>query len=147
MICPNCESTDVIEIMETSSFDYGTDEVIAIQVIQPVMACGACAQCFTDYRGEDARDEAVERYRRVMGAGEVKRLTRELSDAETQAQYFNDQLYRLSVAVKQSGESAETVVNKAIELLNEAQKKIRSYENWERSINEALNSGDGSYRP
>ena len=25
--------------------------------------------------------------------------------------------------------------------------RIRGYESWERSVNEALNSGDGSYRP
>ena len=29
----------------------------------------------------------------------------------------------------------------------ELEKRIKSYESWERSVNEALNNGDGSYRP
>lgn len=31
--------------------------------------------------------------------------------------------------------------------LDEAEKRLRGYESWERSVNEALNTGDGSYRP
>lgn len=104
MLCPNCGSDKVTEIVETSTFNYGVDESVAIQVTQPVVTCGTCGESFTDYRGEEARTEAVERYRRVMSAPIQARL-----DA--------------------------------------AEKELRGYAAWERSVNEALNSGDGSYRP
>jgi transcription elongation factor Elf1 len=66
--CPNCASPDVTEKLETSTFQYGFPESVAIQVTEPVITCAACGQSFSDYRGEQARTEAVERYRRVMNA-------------------------------------------------------------------------------
>ena len=35
----------------------------------------------------------------------------------------------------------------AIAEIERLQAKLREYEAWERDINQALNSGDGSYRP
>lgn len=42
---------------------------------------------------------------------------------------------------------AAKIIDQLQSELAEAQKRIRGYESWERSVNEALNSGDGSYRP
>lgn len=96
-VCFGCEGTDVTEQEETETFPYGVPESVEIQVTQIVIRCKACGEAWTDWRGEEAREAAVEKYRRVFCAPLEKRL--------------------------------------------------RGYEAWERSVNEALNSGDGSYRP
>lgn len=103
-LCPNCDADAVSESLVTSTFDYGAGLSVPLTVTEPVMSCSACGEKWTDWRGEEAREAAVDRYRFVMAA---------------------------PIQAK----------------LDAAEKRLRGYEAWERSVNEALNSGDGSYRP
>ena len=91
-LCPNCQSSAVTEAIVTSTFDYGCKPhpVIKVSVTEPVMACGDCGEEWTDYRGEEARSEAV-----------IKALYTE----------------------------------------------VKSLLAFKAGVDEALNSGDGSYRP
>ena len=64
--CPSCGSSKVTEALETSTFQYGTIQAVALQVTQPVIHCSECEESFTDSRGEAARDRAVQLYRRAL---------------------------------------------------------------------------------
>ena len=62
------------------------------------------------------------------------------------------QCYELCLAIERCGASLELTeaVTKASALMNEIEKitdKLASYERADRDLNEALNTGDGTYKP
>lgn len=70
--CPQCGCTNFSERMEQETFQYGNDDVpppggvVQLTVTVPVMKCGDCAFEWTDYRGEDIRDQAVQDHLREI---------------------------------------------------------------------------------
>lgn len=69
MTCIYCKSTNVVERTETETFLYGAPESVPIQCTVIVLRCNECDEEWTDYRGDEARDAAVEKYRRVFASG------------------------------------------------------------------------------
>ena len=53
--CPICEG-HIIETREEETFIYGIDEG-EFTVIVPVMSCRHCEFSYTDYRGEEIKDQ------------------------------------------------------------------------------------------
>lgn len=66
LTCVVCGSSHVTESEETSTFDYGFPRSVPLTVTQPVMRCGECQEAWTDYRGEEAREAVIERYRFIF---------------------------------------------------------------------------------
>lgn len=58
-----CGSSKVTEKEVTSTFEYGWPDSVSIEVTEPVMTCSDCQCVWTDFRGEEAREEAVKHYR------------------------------------------------------------------------------------
>lgn len=58
-----CGSNNVTEKDVTSTFEYGWPDSVAIEVTEPVMTCSDCPSVWTDFRAEEARVDAVKRYR------------------------------------------------------------------------------------
>ena len=63
--CPDCGSTNLVEEEKEQEFQYG-DGIHTPQVVLkasfPVLFCKDCGFGTYDYRGEAARDAAVQRY-------------------------------------------------------------------------------------
>src|SRR5581483_5107597 len=74
-VCPSCESSAVTEASVTETFEYGCPESVPLTVTQPVMTCNKCQESWTDYRGEQAREAAVERYKRVFAPSPTTSIT------------------------------------------------------------------------
>ncbi len=61
----NCDCTDFVETIENQQFlVLHKGKTITLIVPVPVKTCCRCGEQFTDYRGEELRDAAVEKYRR-----------------------------------------------------------------------------------
>ena len=54
--------------------------------------------------------------------------------------------YMMHLDDTEQGQAAD-LVRDAINEIERLQAQIAGYERWAQSVNEALNSGDGSYRP
>lgn len=61
--CPSCDSAKVKEQWENQEFEYGTNGV-KLSVKVPVIHCEECEMSFTDFRGEQLRQQAVDNYLR-----------------------------------------------------------------------------------
>lgn len=60
--CPDC-GADVVESMEFQRIEYDHKESpTVLTVLVPVWTCTECGFQYTDWRGEDIRTEAVNRY-------------------------------------------------------------------------------------
>lgn len=65
--CPNCQTSEAVYEQEClDHLEFGVPEQVTLLVRQPVLTCRNCKERWTDWRGEDARTEAVERYKRVL---------------------------------------------------------------------------------
>src|SRR5262249_53978053 len=63
----NCNSSAVNETVLTDTFLYGSpDCVVPLTVTEIVMTCADCKEAWSDWRGEEARDEVVKRYRKAF---------------------------------------------------------------------------------
>jgi hypothetical protein len=63
MSCPNCESADVTESVETIQFPYGVEPLsVDLPVVVPIMSCGGCGEQWLDWRGEQAKELAVRQH-------------------------------------------------------------------------------------
>jgi hypothetical protein len=63
MICDNCNSEDIFSQITEQKFNYGIDEApVELTAISRVWRCRACDYSYTDYEGEEARQNAVDVY-------------------------------------------------------------------------------------
>jgi len=61
--CPFCDFGSTYEYEQNDHFQYGAGEdavMLCARVV--VIACSRCSEKYTDWRGEDARDAAVNKY-------------------------------------------------------------------------------------
>lgn len=59
--CPSCNSSNITEEWENQEFEYGTEGVKLFAKV-PVIKCQECELSFTDFRGEELRQDAVNNY-------------------------------------------------------------------------------------
>jgi len=60
--CPHCEGP-TIESDVVDYFEYGSgDDATTLYAVVTVISCNDCGLEFTDWRGEDARQAAVDRF-------------------------------------------------------------------------------------
>lgn len=59
--CPSCNSKKITEEWINEEFEYGTNG-IKLSATVPVSHCEECNLSFTDFRGEDLREKAVDKY-------------------------------------------------------------------------------------
>ena len=58
--CPWCEAGTITEAMLVETFGYLTKAgTVDLSATVPVWTCSGCGMQWTDYRGEDARTDAV----------------------------------------------------------------------------------------
>jgi YgiT-type zinc finger domain-containing protein len=73
MTCISCDSNSVVEFIARQEVPYGYPEyVLVIAEKVPTFLCQDCGERWTDGRGEDIRDAAVEKYQKVFREGWVK---------------------------------------------------------------------------
>ena len=69
MRCHDCDCDQVREDEEFEPLVYGVGaDAILIQCIVPVIRCQVCDFAWTDYRAEEIRDAAVQRYKAELQA-------------------------------------------------------------------------------
>lgn len=61
MQCPSCGGDTTEEEVE-DEFEYGVEDKTTLMAVVPVITCNDCGESFTDYRGEEARDAAVQEF-------------------------------------------------------------------------------------
>lgn len=62
--CIDCDGINVEERIMTQEFLYGPPKSqVTLRATMPVFCCKDCGARFTDYRGEEARDAAVNEYK------------------------------------------------------------------------------------
>lgn len=71
--CVSCDEVAVVETIETETFPYGVgEEQVMLSALVPVFSCRACGEQWTDYRGEELRDQTVRRHQADVGSEIVK---------------------------------------------------------------------------
>ena len=66
--CPFCEFGLVYERPDVDKFQYGADPYgVMLEANVTVLYCDSCGEQWTDWRAEDARQEAVEAYLKTQG--------------------------------------------------------------------------------
>jgi putative zinc finger/helix-turn-helix YgiT family protein len=78
-ICPSCGSTDISSSNEEEEFPFRHgQERVMLAALVPVQTCRACGTSFTDYRGEDAREQAIARYLGILRPKELIAIREQL---------------------------------------------------------------------
>lgn len=62
--CPSCASENVTWRSEIDKFPYGVETQVELEAVVLVGKCGNCGFEYTDYRSDNSRAVAVERYLR-----------------------------------------------------------------------------------
>ncbi len=66
--CPFCDFGSTYEYETNDHFQYGVGEdAVMLCARVTVIACIRCSEKYTDYRGEDARQEVVEEHLATQG--------------------------------------------------------------------------------
>jgi putative zinc finger/helix-turn-helix YgiT family protein len=74
-VCVNCQGKNLIVKSEEQRFLYGTERnQVELRAVVPVHECLSCGFSFTDGEAEDARQDAICRYLRVMTPREITAL-------------------------------------------------------------------------
>lgn len=66
-VCPACDCANILTIEDITHLPYGPhpDSVLLV-FVRPIRHCTRCLLNFTDEAGEEAMENAVKRYRRLL---------------------------------------------------------------------------------
>ena len=83
LTCPSCGGP-CTEAMEETEMLYGGDDGVTLLVNEIVITCSSpkCAETFSDWRAEEAREKVTQNYRRVFAGPFVDLLARYLPFAK-----------------------------------------------------------------
>lgn len=84
LLCPSCQGP-CTEAVEDTELLYGVDdEAVVIPVTHILITCEnrSCGECFSDYRGEEAREAQVDAYKHAFAGPYRRFLARYLPYAE-----------------------------------------------------------------
>lgn len=60
--CPQCESDNITREEYEQEFIYGVKNPVTLKATMPLFVCKDCGFQYYDYRGEEARQKAVDQY-------------------------------------------------------------------------------------